>query len=116
VPDELIQRLFTAFAALKQRVVFKFDKVGVTKAGRIQSLCVSKKTRVLEKGHFWIGDLFDRMGPEPYMSRYRDDTSPYVTSPYVSSPYDTSPYVISRRFYIPVRFIPEVWGPYSGLG
>ncbi len=40
---------------------------------------------------------------------YRDDTSPCVTSPYDSSPYDSSPYIISWRFYIPVRFIPEVW-------
>ncbi len=47
---------------------------------------------------------------------YRDDTSPYVTSPYVSSPCDTSLYVISRHFYVPICFIPEVWGPYSGLG
>jgi hypothetical protein len=29
---------------------------------------------------------------------------------------DTSPYVISLRFYVPVRFIPEVWSPYLGLG
>jgi hypothetical protein len=33
---------------------------------------------------------------------YMDDTSPNV-----SSPYDTSRYVFSRRFYIPVCFIPE---------
>jgi hypothetical protein len=65
------------------------------------------------------------------MARYRDDTSPYVSSLFVSSPYDTSPYVtslyisspcdtspyvISRRFDVPVRFIPEVCGPHSGLG
>ncbi len=48
----------------------------------------------------------------PYVSSTYD-TSQYVTSPYVSSPYDTSLYVISRRFYIPARFIPEVRGPYS---
>jgi hypothetical protein len=39
---------------------------------------------------------------------YRDDKSPYIMSPYVYSPCDTS-YVISRRFYVPVRFIREVW-------
>jgi hypothetical protein len=50
------------------------------------------------------------------ISGYRDEMSPYVTSTYVSSPYDTSTYVISRCFYGPVPFIPEVWGPYSGLG
>jgi hypothetical protein len=37
-----------------------------------------------------------------YLDRYRDDTSPHV-----SSLYDTSLYVLSRRFYVPVRFIPE---------
>jgi hypothetical protein len=45
---------------------------------------------------------------------YREDTFPYVTSPYVSSPYDTSLYVISRRFYVLVRFIPEVGGHIQG--
>lgn len=45
---------------------------------------------------------------------YREDTSPYVTSPNVSSPYGTSLYVISWRFYVPVRFIPEVWGHIQG--
>jgi hypothetical protein len=28
--------------------------------------------------------------------------------------YDTSLYVMSRRFYVPVRFIPEVWDHIQG--
>jgi hypothetical protein len=36
------------------------------------------------------------------VSEGKGTRSLYVTAPYVSSPY-----VISRRFYIPVRFIPE---------
>ncbi len=36
--------------------------------------------------------------------------------PLHSSPYNTSPYVISRHFYVPVRFITEVLGPYPELG
>jgi hypothetical protein len=74
-------------------------------------LYIRGAVRTLESGERFVYQLLLRtISGERYL-RYRDDASPYITSPNVSSPY-----VISRRFYVPVRFIPEVWGLYTGLG
>jgi hypothetical protein len=74
--------------------------------------CVHSGQKVLNNpyGICTINNVYQPHCTSPYVA------FPYVSSPYDTSPYDTSPYVISRHFYIPVCFIPEVWGPYPGLG
>ncbi len=44
----------------------------------------------------------------------REDMYPFILSLYIYSLYDTSLYVISRQFYVSLRFIPELWGHIQG--
>ncbi len=60
-------------------------------------------------------DLWSDTSPES-LYRVQERYVPYVIFLNVSSPCDTSLYVISQHFYIPVRFLPEGWAPYQGLG
>jgi hypothetical protein len=49
VPDEMITRLFAAFASLKQKIVFKFDSIKVSNVTFPYSLFARKTSVTMPK-------------------------------------------------------------------
>ncbi len=68
VPDEMIARLFAAFASLKQKIVFKFDSIKVSNCNFFIILCFAWKASVTMPGRY-----SDRQtGTKPDIGRQAD--------------------------------------------